>query len=63
VIDFEASGGTNGATKPFPGTLKIDDTVVRAGSDSKASGHWESLGGMVAEQAPGFSVLSTTASA
>ena len=38
VIDFEASGGTNGATKPFPGTLKIEDRVVSAGSSSKALG-------------------------
>jgi hypothetical protein len=33
VIDFEGTGGTNGAVKPFPGTLKILDSFVTAATD------------------------------
>jgi hypothetical protein len=36
VIDFDAVGGTNGATTPFPGTLKIGHAAIPAQTDRNA---------------------------
>jgi len=36
VLDFEGLGGTNGATSPFQGSLKIDDQAIKGDTDAKA---------------------------
>jgi hypothetical protein len=36
VLDCEGSGGTNGTTLPFTGSLKIEDQVIGPGTDSQA---------------------------
>ena len=36
VLDCEGSGGTNGTTLPFAGSLKIEDHVIGQGTDSEA---------------------------
>ncbi len=36
VLDCEASGGTNGTTSPFAGTLRVEDRDIGPDTDSKA---------------------------
>jgi hypothetical protein len=44
VLDCEASGGNNGTTTPFTGSLRIEGQVIRAETDAQALAAIEKLG-------------------
>ena len=44
VLDCEATGGANGTTSPFAGTLKVEDQVIGADTDSQTLAGMKKLG-------------------
>ena len=44
VLDCDASGGDNGTTAPFTGTLMVEDQVISPGTDSQTLAAIKSLG-------------------
>jgi hypothetical protein len=44
VLDCEATGGANGTTSPFAGTLKVDDQVIGPDTDSQTLAGIKKLG-------------------
>jgi hypothetical protein len=44
VLDYEATGGANGTTSPFTGTLRIEDRVVGPDTDSQTLTAIKTLG-------------------
>jgi hypothetical protein len=44
LLDFEGSGGTNGALSPFQGTLKIKDLTIKGDTDSRTLTSMKQLG-------------------
>ena len=44
VLDCEATGGANGTTSPFAGTLKVEDQVIGPDTDSQTLAGIKNLG-------------------
>ena len=44
VLDYEAVGGTNGATSPFTGVLQVEEQVIRPDTAYETLGAIEKLG-------------------
>jgi hypothetical protein len=44
VLDCEATGGANGTTSPFAGTLKVEDQVIGPDTDSETLAGFKNLG-------------------
>ena len=44
VLDCEATGGANGTTSPFAGTLRVEDQVIGPDTDSQTLAGMKKLG-------------------
>lgn len=44
ILDCEGSGGENGTTSPFTGSIKVQNQVIRPGTDSKTLAAIDGLG-------------------